>query len=601
MTGAKNLDKMTDTSNTTVTLPSASKPDKHKPLQRVASVPKDILTKPNRVNFPTKKLRMRSLLWVKPSGDAVSSKSSFLAQLFPTMIVNLAAISVGFGYGFNSVIEPQLKATVTTTTATSIDELTPSIFNNGFVDDAVTSWIAGMFGLGAVVGGFASALIGLSVGRRRCMLFLTLPDAIGWVMIAAAANLHMVYIGRFLTGFAAAGYIPSILIYVGEISQPQHRGVLSAVTVPCMALGTLVAYCLGYIIPWNFAAIVGVVLPVVLIPGLLMISNSPHFYLRQGQEKAAVQAMEKFRSSEANGLSELLAIADVLKRNDKSSSMTSSTTTTTTGDLVREALRSIAQRKNRRPFLVINALFLMMLFSGDFSISFYAVDIFKQASSSSSSNSLFAVNGHTAAFGDVVISAVIVGSIRFIASLLFLPAIKYCTRKVLLTSSALVMGISMAVLGLAVFIQGQALLPGWLPLLCVTVYMAAVPMGLGSLPYVFIGEFFSAEMRPLLAGLTVALSQLELFLVVQTFPTLTHMLADGAVFWMYSGVCFAAAVFALIFVPETKGKSLEEIEDYFSFKKSLHVTPYTTPMSQRRVNGGNSGRPHPMQSIQFTL
>jgi len=560
---------------------------KHKPLERTqsagGSVPK-VLTK-HIINSPTKKLRMRSLLWVKPSGVAVSSKSSFLAQLFPTLIVNIAAISVGLGYGFNSVIASQLRAE-----ATNIDH---DMFDNRLDGDggSVTSWIAGSFGLGAIVGGFASAIIGFSLGRRRCLLLMTFPDAFGWILIATAVNLDMVFLGRFLTGFAAAGYVPSILIYVAEISQPQHRGVFSAITIPSIALGTLVAYCLGYIISWKFAAIVGVVFPVILIPGLLLISNSPHWYLRQGQEKLAVQAIEKFRSSDANGLSELLAIADVLKQENSQRENEASKSVL---NLVKEVLKSIAQRKNRRPFLVINALFLLMLFSGDFSISFYAVDIFKQASTLRVEDDSHMMNSDA---NDVTISAVIVGCIRFIGSLAFIPAIKYCTRKVLLTSSALVMGISMAVMGFTIFLQGQLLLPGWLPLLCVTVYVAAVPMGLGSLPYVFIGEFFSTEMRPLLAGVTIALAQLEMFVVVQTFPMLTHMLMEGGVFWMYSGVCFAAAVFTLIFVPETKGKSLEQIEEHFGFKRNLHVTPYATPTPQRRSNG----RPNPIQSIQFTL
>jgi len=543
-----------------------AEPVKHKPLERMPSAPK-VLSKAT-VNFPTKKLRMRSLLWTKPSGIAVNSSSSFLAQLFPTLIVNIAAISVGLGYGFNTVITSQLKD--------NINVNGTSAFATRMDDDA-TSWIAGMFGLGAIVGGFASALIGYQVGRRRCMLFLAVPDTLGWVLIAASVNLYMVYVGRFLTGFAAAGYIASILIYVAEISQPQHRGLLSALTIPAMALGTLVSYCLGYIIPWHFVAIIGIVIPVVLLPGLLLVSNSPHWYLHRGEEKLAVQAMEKFRSSDANGLSELLAIADVLKQGRIQEEEAKSLT-----EWIKETLESIAHRKNRRPFLLVNALFLLMLLSGDFSISFYAVDIFKRAASGANSQ------------GDMFISAVIVGCIRFIGSLLLIPAIKYCTRKVLLSSSSMVMGLSMAVLGFALFLQGR-ILPTWLPLLCVTIYMAVVPVGLGSLPYVYIGEFFSTEMRPLLSGITIGLAQLEMFVIVKTFPMLNAMLVDGGIFWMYSGVCFAAAVFTLLFVPETKGKSLEEIESHFSHKRNLHVTPYATPMQQRRSNG----RPHPLQIYKW--
>ena len=370
-------------------------------------------------------------------------------------------------------------------------------------------------------------------------------------------------------------------IYVAEISQPQHRGVLTAITIPSMALGTLISYCLGYIITWNFIAIIGAVIPVVLIPGLLMISNSPQWYLKHGQEKLAVQAMERFRSSDANGLSELLAIADVMKQEivpPENNGLRSK---------IKQTLEAIAQRKNRRPLLVLNALFLLMLFSGDFSISFYAVDIFRRATG---------VVGN-----DVFLSAIIVGAIKFLGSLAFIPAMKYCTRKILLTSSSIVMGVSLAVLGFAMHVhEGHFLdqdLPSWVPVVCVTIYEAVVPLGLGSLPYIYTGEFFPTQMRSLLSGFTIGMAQLEMFIVIKTFPVLSATMGDGGIFWMYSAVCIAAAVFSLIFVPETKGKSLEQIGEYFGHKKNLHVTPYTTPMPQRRTNG----RPHPLQSIQFTL
>lgn len=551
----------------------------HPALDRVPSTPK-ILKSPT-INFPTKKLRMRSLLWVKPpAGNAVTSTSSFLAQLFPTLIVNIAAISVGLGYGFNSVVVSQLKSNPFNATS-SFEHL---------MDNGATSWIGGMFGLGAIFGAFSSAVIGSRIGRRRCLLFLTLPDIVGWIIIAASFNLYTVYVGRFLSGFASAGYIPSVLIYVAEISQPQHRGVLSAITLPAIAMGTLLAYCLGALISWNFVAIVGFVIPVVLIPGLLMISNSPHWYLKKGEEKMAVQAMEKFRSSDANGLSELLAIADILKQGQEARPQPQQGQRDNLFDQVKDVLCTLAHRKNRRPFLILNILFLIMIFSGDYTISFYAVEIFKKAALGGSSS-----------ISDCFVSAVIVGGIRLAGSLLFLPAIKFCTRKILLATTAALMSISMISLGVVVYVQGGSAGDGghsWLPLVCITVYTAAGTLGLGSLPYVYIGELYSAELRPVLGGVTMGLAQLELFVVVQTFPSLHTAMTDGAVFWMYGGICLLGAVFALLFVPETKDKSLEEIEFKFGHKKNLHVTPFASPMQQRR---NQPNRAHPLQSIQFTL
>lgn len=565
--------------NPNVTMDTAEKGTIPKqPLERSASSPK-ISYQPT-VTIPTKKLRMRSLLWIKPpSGHAVSTTSSFLAQLFPTLIVNIAAISVGLGYGLNSVIVAQLK---------SHSESLTSSFTH-VMDDGATGWIGGMFGLGAIFGGFGSAIIGSRIGRRRCLLFLTLPDIVGWIILAASFNLYTIYVGRFLCGFASAGYIPSILIYVAEISQPQHRGVLSAITLPSSALGSLLAYCLGSLMPWNLVAVVGVVVPIVLIPGLLMISNSPHWYLNNGEEKMAVQAMEKFRSSDANGLSELLAIADVLKQGREESNRNEGADSGLM-EQVKAMLETLAHRKNRRPLILLNILFLVMIFSGDFSISFYSVEIFKKAA--------FGTSGSSQSSADCFLSAVIVGGIRLLGALLFLPAIKYCTRKVLLATSAAVMCVSMVTLGVVVYLgtgQTDSALQ-WLPLASMTIYTAAGSLGLGSLPYVYIGELFSAEMRPVLAGMTIGLAQLELFLVIQTFPSLQTAMTDGAVFWGYGAVCLIGVVFTLMFVPETKDKSLEEIEYKFDQKRNLHVTPYSTPMQQRR----NRNRPHPLQSIQFT-
>lgn len=79
--------------------------------------------------------------------------------------------------------------------------------------------------------------------------------------------------------------------------------------------------------------------------------------------------MERFRASDANALAELLAISDSLRQPDDDQDMT-----------LKESLQKILQRQYRKPFLLLNFLFLLMSFSGKFAISFYAVEIFHDAS-----------------------------------------------------------------------------------------------------------------------------------------------------------------------------------------------------------------------------
>lgn len=171
------------------------------------------------------------------------------------------------------------------------------------------------------------------------------------------------------------------------------------------------------------------------------------------------------------------------------------------------------------------------------------------------------------------------------------------------------MGCSLIVLGLSIFsveatrnplhhLMGNAY---WLPLLCVTLYTLADPLGLGSVPFLYSAEFFPSEMRSILSGITIGLANLEMFLVVKTFPTMMSSTMGGhGTFWLYAGVCFATIIFTLFFIPETKGKSLQEIEGFFAHKESLHVTPYVTPSATPSTKKRGT-QPYPHLSIQFTL
>merc|ERR1711874_968654 len=145
-------------------------------------------------------------------------------------------------------------------------------------------------------------------------------------------------------------------------------------------------------------------------------------------------------------------------------------------------------------------------------------------------------------------SAIIIGAIRLLGSLLFIPAVKHLSRRLLMCGSSFVMGVSMSVLGLAMYSHETGVLPNldtitWLPLVCVTIYMLADPIGVGSEPFLYLGEFFPAEMRSLLSGLTIGLSNLMMFIVVKTFPNLTNVVGDSGTFWLYAAFSFVMILY----------------------------------------------------------
>jgi len=128
----------------------------------------------------------------------------------PTLIVNLAALSSGLSLGFSAIALPQLKANNDTS---ETNETSSSYYYQPFqVNMESGSWIASIFGLGAIFGGFAAAYLGSQFGRRKALIMMAVPDTLGWILIAAAQNAPMMLIGRFLNGFSASGYSSCIQV-----------------------------------------------------------------------------------------------------------------------------------------------------------------------------------------------------------------------------------------------------------------------------------------------------------------------------------------------------------------------------------------------------
>jgi len=236
-------------------------------------------------------------------------------------------------------------------------------------------------------------------------------------------------------------------------------------------------------------------------------------------------------------------------------------------------LKLFTEKKYLKPFVILNSLFLLMLFSGKFAINFYAVEIIK----------------HFGGDMNEYLSAVIIAFISLIGSLLFIPLVKRFSRKMLVIFSSFVMGVSLLLLGLCLYNHSYHSLQllsdcNWLPMICIVSYMVAAPMGLCSIPFIYIAEFYPSEMRSLMGGLTIALSNLQLFIVVKTFPNLEELMGDHGTFWLYAFSCFCAIIFTLSYVPETKDKELENVENKFAkLGKVNRASPWVTPLPSPSV------------------
>jgi len=194
-----------------------------------------------------------------------------------------------------------------------------------------------------------------------------------------------------------------------------------------------------------------------------------------------------------------------------------------------------------------------MLFSGKFAIEMYAVNIFEDMLDNF----------------DEYVATTMMGVVHLIGSMLFLPLLKYFNRKTILISSSLLMGIALLTLASCMNI-GISKDGNYLPLLCILLYMTSAPLGLCSIPFMYIAELYPLQSRGILGGVTIGLSNAEMFVVVKTFPDLLEAFNYDGVFYVYAVSCLMAAFFVHIFIPETKDKELITYGRIF-FILDLHV------------------------------
>lgn len=217
-------------------------------------------------------------------------------------------------------------------------------------------------------------------------------------------------------------------------------------------------------------------------------------------------------------------------------------------------LKHIMKRNAMVPFLIMLSYFFFQQFSGIFVVVYYAVQIID-------------ISG---VMIDPYLGAVLIGFTRLVGSLLVAGISRKFGRRVPSIVSGIGMTIFMGGLSLYLFLRYEGVIMtdgGLIPVICILMYIFTSTLGFLVIPFAMVGEVFPAKVKDILSGLTTCLGYIFSSITVQTYPDMINLMNSYGVFLFYAIVSFIGAIFILIFLPETKGKTLREIEDMFSRKK----------------------------------
>ncbi|KAJ8885728.1 hypothetical protein PR048_011926 [Dryococelus australis] len=463
---------------------------------------------------------------------------SFRQQVVATIAAHSNSVSVGLCQGFSAVLIPQMMAKGS---ALPITE-----------DDA--SWMAALGVISNPLGALLAGILMEIFGRKATIKITSLPYFIGWIFIACATDIPMIYAGRFISGLAV-GMATASYVYVAEISMPQHRGTLSAAGPIHVSFGVLVVYVMGFVAHWKMVAALCTICSVTSFFAICSVPESPPWLVGRGRVNDADKALRWFRETPSQVETELSELLNTVTK-EKNNNFSDGENRSALSRFV-NYLRPFQKPAAFKPFTILIIFFAFQEGSGIYIFLYYAVNVFQDAGSGLNE----------------FVSSIIVGCLRLIMSVVGTILIKNFGRKTLAVASGLGMTVAMIPGGLYEYFYShiptaeRPLL--WVPLVCVLVHVCVSMVGFLQLPWIMNGELFPLNIRGVMGGLVAALANVLIFASVKTYPNLTHGIGMDGTLWFFAASSLLGAVFCQIFLPETQGKSLHEIEMTFNNKISI--------------------------------
>ncbi|XP_053620120.1 facilitated trehalose transporter Tret1-like [Plodia interpunctella] len=411
------------------------------------------------------------------------------------------------------------------------------------VSDQQASWIASLSLLGALVGGILGGMA-MRYGRRTILLAAALPYTLAWLATSLSTSVNMLAATSFCGGLLVCCITMITQVYVTEIAVPEIRGFLSSVLKILSHIGILISFTIGTYLDWSQLALVVAAAPVLLFFALLFVPETPSFLLLRGKEQEAEKSLQWLRGPEADIGQELATIRTNIYASKQYHDSHSS------------RLKVILSKRMIRPVLITCGLMFFQKFTGTQVFSFYAVPMFRKTFRSMS------------AHGGAIATSVV----QLLASCLSGMLIDNIGRLPLLLMSGFMMSIALAGFGSYAYyedvvrnstnltVTADAASYDWIPLVCALAFTIAFSLGIGPISSLLIGELFPLEYRSTGSALATSFSHLCGFVNVKTVPDFIYYIGLHGLFWMYAGISVLCLLFVVLFVPETKGREIDEMD-----------------------------------------
>ncbi|KAL9706869.1 hypothetical protein quinque_010387 [Culex quinquefasciatus] len=426
-------------------------------------------------------------------------------QYFATICANLSTLIYGLSIGW---LSPNLELLLSADTPLS----------SGVITRSEAGWIGSIGTVGCVLAVLICGWVAEIVGRKAALMLIGVTQLASWVVVLFASDLTMIYTFRILGGFAGGGTFSVIPLFVSEISEDRIRGTLGAILSITCNIGILL--------------------------------ESPQYLFTKEKKDRAIRSLRFYRGEADNESSKF--ISEVARFKEMHGNVPPPNPDS--GRRVQLHIKDLLNKPTLKGILICVIVMMFHPMSGSVPLITYTDSIFRESGSDL----------------PPATCAMIVAAIQLLGSYASSMTVDKVGRKVLLVVSSLGCAICAAIMGTYTFLNVVGVdlsFFKWIPVTTLSGLVFITAIGIGIVPFIIMPEILEPRVR----GFVVTWCLLEFhtvaFLVVNFFPTVVERFGLYSVMWFFSCCCVAAATFVIFYVPETKGKSFEEITEALDSEK----------------------------------
>jgi sugar porter (SP) family MFS transporter len=405
---------------------------------------------------------------------------------------------------------------------------------------SLTGWDKGVItaslSVGAIVGAIFSSRVNEKLGRRRTIMLAAVVVIIGTVAASVSPTFALLIISRLVIGVGIGFSSSTVPTYLSELAPARLRGAMGALNQIFIVLGILIAFLVSYGLGpsgnWRLMFAGAIVPAVILLVGLIFLPETPRWLVAKGQEDAARSVLISSHGNSVNVDEEIGTIREVIRLDAESSK-------TRFRDLLTPMVR---------PMLVVGLLLAIgQQFSGVNAVNAYFPTM------------LIGLGFATQA---ALLSGVLLGVTKFLFTAWVVFVVDRWGRKPLLLIGNVIMVVTLVAAGLVVYLVHDTNTKGILMLVAMVLYLVGYELGWGAVVWVMMSEVFPLKVRSAGMGISSVVLWAATGIVSAVFPIISDPGALGIGGSMFLFAAINVVLFALTkwLVPETKGRTLEQIE-----------------------------------------